>query len=101
MIVEYIRYTISSDKQKNFIEAYTLASKQLDDSEYCLGYELSHCEEDPKNFILRIQWTSTEDHLNGFRKSKDFMTFFGHVKPFFNDISEMNHYVLTNVISKE
>jgi len=101
MIVEYIRYTISKDKQAKFIEAYTLASNQLDNSEYCLDYELTHCEEEPENFILRIEWTSTEEHLNGFRKSKDFITFYNHVKPFFNNISEMNHYKLTKVLKNK
>ncbi|MGD1839431.1 MAG: antibiotic biosynthesis monooxygenase family protein [Thermonemataceae bacterium] len=101
MVVEYIRYTISQDKQQGFVEAYKQASVQLDDSEYCLGYELTHCEENPESFILRIEWTSTEEHLNGFRKSADFPTFLGHIKPYFDDIAEMNHYQLTEVMKKK
>ncbi len=101
MIIEYIRYTISADRQSDFVKAYALASKQLDDSQYCLGYELSQCEEEPESFILRIEWTSTEDHLTGFRRSKDFATFLNHVRPFFNNISEMNHYKLTEVITNK
>ncbi|MBQ0733561.1 antibiotic biosynthesis monooxygenase family protein [Aquimarina celericrescens] len=101
MVVEYIRYKIEKSRQNNFINAYTKASEQLHTSEFCLGYELSHCEEDPDNFILRIEWTSTDDHLNGFRKSSDFMKFLKHVKPFFNDIQEMNHYQVTAVALKK
>ncbi len=101
MVVEYIRYTIASERQEDFIEAYSKASKQLDRSEHCLGYELTHCEEEPENFILRIEWTSTANHLNGFRKSQDFMTFLNFVKPFFNNIVEMNHYRLTKVVKKQ
>ncbi len=92
MIVEYIRYKIVKDRQTAFIEAYQNAYEQLAASPYCLGYEMSHCEEDPENFILRIEWTSTEEHLNGFRKSALFGPFLNHVRPFFNDILEMNHY---------
>lgn len=99
MIVEYIRYSIEPDRQAQFLEAYGKASGQLDNSEFCLAYELSQCEEEPNNFILRIEWTSTDDHLNGFRKSEDFTTFLVHVRPFFNDIQEMNHYQLTEIRS--
>ncbi len=101
MVVEYIRYKISSERQEDFIEAYSRASKQLDSSEHCLGYELTQCEEEPESFILRIEWTSTDDHLNGFRKSQDFMAFLNQVRPFFNDIAEMNHYGLTKVARKK
>jgi len=69
MIVEYIRYEIDNPKKETFVEAYSKASEYLDQSEFCLGYELTQCEEEPRNFILRIEWTSTNDHLNGFRKS--------------------------------
>jgi len=98
MTVEYIRYKISADKQKDFVEAYTKASVQLDQSIYCLGYELTKCEEAPESFILRIEWTSVNDHLEGFRKSTEFAEFFKLVRPFFNDIVEMNHYELTPVV---
>lgn len=101
MVVEYIRYKIDKPRHAAFIEAYQNASSVLDASKFCLGYELTHCEEDKENFILRIEWTSTEDHLNGFRKSIEFREFLGHVRPFFNDIEEMNHYELTKVVSKQ
>ncbi|MDJ0755143.1 MAG: antibiotic biosynthesis monooxygenase family protein [Ardenticatenaceae bacterium] len=99
MVVEYIRYRISSEKQNSFLEAYSKAASALDDSEYCLGYELSHCEEEPDRFILRIEWTSTEDHLGKFRSSPEFRAFLPHIRPYINDIEEMQHYQLTQVVS--
>lgn len=101
MIVEYIRYKIDAARQESFVEAYQKAAEFLDLSGFCLGYELSHCEEDTENFILRIDWTSTEDHLNGFRKSKEFAQFLPHIRPFFKDIEEMNHYKLTKVLKRK
>jgi len=56
MIIEYIRYKIEQAKQVAFVEAYQKAAEFLDQSISCLGYELSHCEEDKENFILRIEW---------------------------------------------
>lgn len=97
MVVEYIRYKIESERQESFLKAYQSASEHLGQSKFCLGYELSHCEEDTENYILRIEWTSTKDHLNGFRKSAEFRNFLGFIRPFIGDIEEMNHYTLTSV----
>ncbi|RAW01114.1 antibiotic biosynthesis monooxygenase [Pseudochryseolinea flava] len=89
---EIIRYKISQTDRDKFISAYTEAQKHLQASEYCLGYELIHGEEEPENFIVIIYWTSTNDHLAGFRKSPVFGPFFNLVKPFYNNIQEMKHY---------
>jgi quinol monooxygenase YgiN len=95
MIIEYIRYKIPEEKKKSFLDAYTDASKELDASVHCLSYELSECEEESGQFMLRIDWTSTDDHLNGFRKSELFPPFLQKIRPFFHNIQEMRHYRLT------
>jgi quinol monooxygenase YgiN len=90
--IEVIRYTIPADQHSNFEEAYRAAGKQLEASPYCLGYQVIHGEEDPNHYIVIIDWTSTQEHLEGFRKSPQFMPFFNLVKPFYNNIEEMKHY---------
>lgn len=50
------------------MDAYILASKELDAASECLAYELNVCEEDATSWLLRIEWSSTEEHLEGFRK---------------------------------
>ena len=92
MIVEYLRYTISEAQQAAFIFDYKNASVPLLSSPYCQGFEFCQCVEDSTQFIIRIQWTSGEDHLNKFRGSKEFKDFFVHIKPYLNDIDEMRHY---------
>ena len=101
MIVEYIRYKVLPEQREDFIQAYKNASTQLDASTYCKAYELAECEEEAGQFILRIEWTSTEEHMNGFRKSEVFPAFFTNVKPFFNNIQEMRHYRLTEVTERK
>jgi len=100
MIIEYIRYTIKESVHDSFEKSYSKASKYLDMSPFCLAYELSQCETEKENFILRIEWTSKDDHLNGFRKSPEFEKFLHLVKPYFNDITEMKHYRITDVMKK-
>ena len=97
MIVEYIRYKIAEGRAEAFVEAYDKAAESLRASPHCLGFELSRCSEAREHFILRIQWDSSEGHLQGFRKSPEFGSFFAAVKPFLSDIEEMRHYEITAV----
>jgi quinol monooxygenase YgiN len=85
------------EQQKEFEDAYKKAAESLEGSSYCLQYELSHCVEEPNNYILRIEWDSEEGHLKGFRASPEFQTFLEAVRPFFNNIEEMRHYELTRI----
>ncbi|HKC94316.1 MAG TPA: antibiotic biosynthesis monooxygenase family protein [Nitrospira sp.] len=97
MVVEYTRYRIPSERHQEFQTAYGKAQEYLKDSPYCLGYELSHCTEEPERLVLRIEWTSTKDHLEGFRRDDSFKEFFALVQPFIRNIEEMQHYELTDV----
>ncbi len=92
MIVEYLRYTIDETRQKNFISDYKKASVPLLKSVYCESYEFCQCVEDPSKFIIRIQWTSAEDHLKGFRGSDEFKEFLPLIRPYIENIDEMRHY---------
>jgi quinol monooxygenase YgiN len=95
MVNEYLRYKVGADRAAAFLTAYGEAAASLRKSPHCLGYELSQCTEAPEHFVLRIQWVSTDAHLQGFRASPEFQDFFRAVKPFVNDIEEMRHYELT------
>jgi len=92
MIVEYIRYKVPKDRADDFEADYQAASKQLDASRHCLSWEIARGAEEPGNYVVRIVWDSIEGHENGFRKSPEFRTFFGSVRPWFNQIEEMSHY---------
>ena len=99
MIVEYIRYEITEPEP--FLLGYEAARAALEASAHCLSYELSRCTEEPASFILRIEWDSAEGHLQGFRKSPEFVAFLGAVRPFIENIREMRHYALTSIASRK
>ena len=93
MIVEYIRYTVADEKRgEDLVTAYKQASQALDAAPECIRYELAVCEEDPTSYILRIEWRSTEEHLQGFRKGVHFPPFFRAIGAFVKEITEMRHY---------
>ena len=97
MIVEYIRYELKSHQPSDVMDAYQLATPHLQAAPQCLGYELSHCVEEPSSLTLRILWTSTEDHLQGFRKGPHFPPFLAAIRPFIGEIAEMRHYAATDM----
>ena len=97
MVVEYIRYRIADDQAAQFERAYARAAQSLRASPVCLGYELSRCVEEPAAYILRITWTSVDDHLQGFRKSPQFPPFLQEIRPFVTSIEEMRHYAPTGL----
>ena len=92
MIVEYLRYTIDQARQDEFIAAYRTGAERLMQSEHAMSFDMCQCVEEPACFILRIEWTSAEDHLGKFRGSDPFKAFFAHIKPYLGDIKEMRHY---------
>jgi quinol monooxygenase YgiN len=98
MVVEYIRYTVAdATRRAELIAAYTEASKSLDAAPECLAYELTVCEEDQTSAVLRIEWESTEAHMQGFRKGANFPPFFKAIGGFLKEITEMRHYARTAV----
>lgn len=100
MIVEYIRYSLAAERQSAFEAAYMQAQEFLATSQHCLSWELAQCVEESASYILRIEWDSQEGHMQGFRQSPEFRTFFAAIRPFLGDIKEMRHYEATAVVSR-
>jgi len=109
VVVEYIRYRIAAGGGAAFEEAYGRAAEVLRRSPYCHDYELTRRTgeqtgpaplppEDGEHYVLRIRWTSSEDHLSGFRRGPDFGAFFSAIRPYLGDIEEMRHYEETAVV---
>jgi len=90
--IEYIRFKIDEELQIKFIHAVREACKIMAAYPDCMEYEVAQCEEDKTLFVWRIIWTSTDAHLNGFRKDKIFEPFYELMQPFVEFILEMNHY---------
>ncbi|MGE5384354.1 MAG: putative quinol monooxygenase [Betaproteobacteria bacterium] len=101
MVIEYIRYRIPAALQADFIADYRTASAALDRSPECLAYEMSHCEEEPDRFILRVEWPSAAAHLEGFRQSEQFRDFLPLVRPYIEYMEEMQHYDPTGISNRK
>ncbi|WP_119730576.1 group II truncated hemoglobin [Thermomonospora amylolytica] len=97
MIVEYIRYRIDRADAEGFEAAYGRAAAGLAAAPQCVDYELARCVDEPEWYVLRIVWTSADDHLQGFRRGEHFAAFFAEIRPYVQRIEEMRHYERTAV----
>ncbi|MCO5998602.1 group II truncated hemoglobin [Actinoallomurus rhizosphaericola] len=97
MIVEYIRYRVPAQRSDDFEAAYARAAVPLAAAPQCVEYELTRCVDEPECYILRIVWTSADDHLKAFRDSENFTAFFAEIRPYVEQIEEMRHYRRTAV----
>ena len=97
MSIEIIRYRIPPGEEGAFEASYGEAQRYLKDSPACRSYELLRCDEEPERYLLRIEWTSTADHLDGFRRSAAFQPFLALVRPYIRAVEEMQHYRSTAV----
>lgn len=97
MIVEYIRYRIPEGRGAEFEAAYGEAAGPLSSAPQCVEYELTRSADEPACYVLRIVWTSVQDHMQGFRGGEHFPEFFVAIKPYVEYIEEMRHYERTIV----
>jgi quinol monooxygenase YgiN len=97
MIVEYIRYKMPAAEATAFEADYARAAASLAASPFCLGYALDRCAEEAGTYVLRIRWTSAEDHLQGFRQGVHFGPFLAAIRAYVPRIEEMRHYEPTAV----
>jgi hemoglobin len=99
MIVEYVHYHLTKSEPEAFEAAYARAARALEASPQCLRYELSRCHEEPRRYVLRIEWESLEAHEVGFRRGPTFAGFLAEVRSFITEIEHMKHYHRTEVRS--
>jgi truncated hemoglobin YjbI/quinol monooxygenase YgiN len=97
MIVEYIRYRVPEERQAAFLADYGRAAQVLARAPQCVDYELSRSVDEAGCAVLRITWTSADDHLQGFRGGELFPEFLAAIARYVPDIEEMRHYSLTDV----
>jgi hemoglobin len=97
MIVEYVRYQVPEQRRDAFLADYGRAAQVLARAPQCMDYELSRSVDEPACHVLRITWTSADDHLQGFRGGPLFPDFLAAVRPYVGDIVEMRHYERTAV----
>ena len=94
MILEVAILNVIQGKEKEFEVNFAQAQKIISSMNGYLSHELQKCIETPNRYILLVKWNSLEDHVNGFRKSKEYQEWKTLLHHFYNPFPIVEHYKL-------
>ena len=93
MIVELTQLTISPGRESEFERVFPTAVTLIAGSHGYLAHELRRSIETPNRYLLRVEWSSLEDHTVGFRASAAFAAWRDQVGLFFAAPTVVEHFL--------
>jgi len=93
MVLEIADFLILEGAQDAFAAEYRDAARFVTGSPGCRGARLVRGVENPRRFVLLVEWDRLEDHLDGFRGSAAFQQWRAAVGPFFAENPQVEHAV--------
>ena len=97
MIFEQATIQVSPDKAAAFEAALASTTPLFRKAQGCTSLALERVVETPGRYVLRIGWTTVEDHTETFTKSADFAEFVATTGPFMTETPSVIHVVPTSL----
>jgi heme-degrading monooxygenase HmoA len=94
MILEVAILDIVPNSNQEFERSFLKAQTIIMSMNGYISHELQKCIETPNRYILLVKWNSLEDHVNGFRKSKEYQEWKTLLHHFYNPFPTVEHYEL-------
>jgi heme-degrading monooxygenase HmoA len=94
MILEVAILDIVPNSNQEFERSFLKAQTIIMSMKGYISHELQKCIETPNRYILLVKWNSLEDHVNGFRKSKEYQEWKTLLHHFYNPFPTVEHYEL-------
>jgi len=91
MVLEIADFLVRDGDEDRFAAAYRDAVSFITDSPGCLGARLVRGVENPRRFVLLVEWERLEDHIEGFRGSPAFQQWRGAVGGYFAQPPTVEH----------
>jgi heme-degrading monooxygenase HmoA len=73
MITEIAQLQVKPGQAADFERDFAAASVYIRRIDGYVAHELQRCLEDDHRYVVLIQWTTLEAHLEGFRQSPEFL----------------------------
>ena len=93
MVLEIADFLIREGDEERFATAYRDAVRHVTGSAGCHGARLVRCVENPRRFVLLVEWERLEDHTEGFRCSPAFLDWRAALGPYFAKAPRVEHAV--------
>jgi heme-degrading monooxygenase HmoA len=91
MIYELATLEITPGNNEDFEKAVNQAAILFQQAKGYESIELQHCIEQPEVYILKVGWSSVEDHMVTFRESDAFQKWRELVTPYFAKPPAVQH----------
>jgi heme-degrading monooxygenase HmoA len=92
MIKEVAVLNIKKRQSALFETAFNEAQLIISSMKGYIKHELLKCLEEEDKYLLIVEWQTTEDHTEGFRKSKDYMQWKNLLHHFYEPFPVVEHY---------
>lgn len=91
MVLEIADFLVRDGDEDAFALAYRDAVKFITSSSGCHGARLVRGIENPRRFVLLVEWARLEDHTEGFRGSPAFQRWRDAVGRYFAEPPRVEH----------
>jgi heme-degrading monooxygenase HmoA len=92
MILEVATLNMKPGKELEFEETFHQAQKIISSMDGYVSHNLHKCIENSHRYILLVKWGKIEDHIEGFRKSKQYLEWSEMLHHFYDPFPIVEHY---------
>ncbi|MCG9676815.1 antibiotic biosynthesis monooxygenase [Vibrio sp. Isolate23] len=92
MILEVAILDVKPDMEKDFEQNFSKAQAIISSMQGYVSHQLQRCIENPRRYILLVNWQTLEDHEVGFRQSAEYQEWKALLHHFYDPFPTVEHY---------
>ncbi len=96
IVLEMAVLDVRAEKTSEFEQAFEKASQIIAGMPGYISHQLQRCMEQPRRYLLLVNWKSLEAHTEGFRGSADYQQWKALLHHFYDPFPEVEHYQLVS-----
>jgi heme-degrading monooxygenase HmoA len=99
VITEIALLNIRQGMKEDFIASFQKAQDIISQMKGYISHSLQQCLEEDHKFLLIVKWETLEDHVIGFRQSKEYESWKALLHHFYNPFPVVEHF--TSIMAGE
>ena len=92
MILEAVHWNIKEGQENEFELAFARAQEFLVSMKGYVSHRFQKCIENPKRYLLLVEWEKLEDHTEGFQKSDKYRDYKALITPHIELGTSLEHF---------
>jgi len=92
MVTEVALLKIRENKSGEFEKSFKQAQKIISNMKGYMQHELQKCMEEENKYLLIVRWEKLENHMEGFRKSDEYMEWKKLLHHYYDPFPTVEHY---------